>query len=152
MEVEKNPSYLKVLIPTSTTADPTIGVWRLNIDRSSFALAAAPKISIMNIEAWGSGFKLSVDTVDEQGNKLHLEAAYKLDGKDYPLTGCSIADTISARRINESKTESVWRKDGKTTMTVRTIVSLDRQTLRVIRTGLGSLGRLADEMLIYESQ
>jgi hypothetical protein len=71
---------------------------------------------------------------------------------DYPITGSSVADTISATRINECKTETVWRKHGKLAMATKMIVSLDGKTLRVIRTGVGALGRMADDLLMYERQ
>jgi hypothetical protein len=132
--------------------DPAIGVWKLDIDESSFALAPAPKASVMNIEAWESGLKVSADTIDHQGNRIHLEAAYKFDSKDYPLTGSPVADTISATRTNDSKTEYIWRKQGTVAMVTKVIVSLDGKSLRVIRTGIGVLGCMADELLMYDRQ
>ena len=81
-----------------------------------------------------------------------MEAAYKFDGNDYQLIGSPVADTISATRVNESKTEYVWRKQGKVTLATKMIVSSDGKSLRIIRTGIGSLGRMADELLMYEKQ
>ena len=135
-----------------TRPDPAIGIWKLNVNQSSFAVAPAPKSSVMNIEPWDDGLKISTDTIDPQGNRIHLEAAYKLDGNDYPLNGSPVADTISATRIDECKTESVWRKQGEVAMATKAMVSLDAKTLRVIRTGVGALGRMADDFLVYERQ
>ena len=87
--------------------DPAIGTWKLNVDKSSFKLTTAPKSSVLKVEAWEDGLKLSVDTVDAQGNKLHPEAAYKFDGNDYPIKGSPLADTVSAKRINERSNESI---------------------------------------------
>jgi hypothetical protein len=133
-------------------SDPAIGIWKLDIDRSSFALGPAPKASVMNIEACGDGLKLSTNTIDHQGNRTHMDAAYKFDGKDYPLNGSSVADTVAATRINDCKTEYVWRKQGKVAMATKIIVSMDGDTLRLIRTGMGVLGHMADELLIYDRQ
>ena len=63
-----------------------------------------------------------------------------------------MADTVSATRINDCKTEYVWSKQGKVAMAIEIIVSLDGKSLRVIRTGIGVLGRIADELLMYERQ
>ncbi len=57
--------------------------------------------------------KVNADIVDAQENKMHVEAAYKFDGKDYPIKGLPMADTISAKRIDARSTESVLKKDGK---------------------------------------
>ena len=37
-------------------------------------------------------------------------------------------------------------------MATKAMVSLDAKTLRVIRTGVGALGRIADDFLVYERQ
>src|SRR5262245_52226692 len=130
--------------------DLAIGIWKLDIDKSSFALGPAPKASVMKIELWEDGLKVGTDTIDPQGNRIYMEAAYKFDGKDYPLTGSPVADTIAATRISYCKTEYVWRKQGKVAMATKTIASLDGKTLRVIRTGVGALGRMADDLLVYD--
>ena len=66
--------------------DPAIGVWKLNIAQSSFALAPAPKGSVMKVEAWEGGLKVIADTIDADGNRHCPTIACKFDGKDYPLT------------------------------------------------------------------
>jgi hypothetical protein len=132
--------------------NPTVGVWKLNSEKSDFALGPEPKSSVMRIEQWEDGLRIVDDTVDAHDNKLHLESAYRFDGLDYGVEGSPIVDTVSARRITEWKTETAWRKQGNVMITARAIASLDGRTLRVIRTGLGVLGRIADEYLVYERQ
>jgi hypothetical protein len=79
----------------TTAPDPAVGVWKLNLVESSFRLLPAP-MRIMRVQAWGNGLKVSADDVDAQGNAVHLETAYKFNGKDYPFKGSSFVDTISA--------------------------------------------------------
>ena len=55
-----------------TRPDPAIGIWKLNVDKSSFAVAPAPKGSVMKVESWEDGLKMSTDTIDPQGNRIHL--------------------------------------------------------------------------------
>jgi hypothetical protein len=132
--------------------DPAIGVWKLDVDKSNFALGPAPKNSVMKIQAWEDGLKVSVDTIDVHDSKLHAETAYKYNGQDYPLTGSLLTDSISARRINERKSETVWKKQGKVTLTAKTLISSDGETLTVMRTGMDGHGRIVDEVLVYERQ
>jgi len=83
--------------------------------------------------------------------KDNPETAYKFDGKDYPLKGSPLADTISAKRINERTGESVWKKDGKVILTTRTVISADGKTLNLTRTGKDAQGRTVDDVMVYEN-
>jgi hypothetical protein len=132
--------------------DPSIGIWKLNVHKSNFVLVPAPKGSVMKVEAWQDGMKMSADTIDADGNKMHQEIACKFDGKDYPLTGSAIADSISTTRISARKSESVWKKQGKVVVTAKTVISSDGKTLTVMRIGRDSQGRMAGEVLVYERQ
>jgi hypothetical protein len=133
-------------------ADPAIGIWKLNLVKSGFALAPAPKSSMIKVEARGDGLKVTADTVNATGNRLQPEIVYKFDGKDYPLTGSPLVDSISARRVSECRAESIWKKRGLVVLSVRAIISYDLKTLTVMRTGLDAQGRTADEVLVYERQ
>ena len=132
--------------------DPAIGIWKLNVGESTFKIVPAPKSTIMKIEAWEDGLKISADTIDAQGNKLHPEVAYKFDGKDYPMKGSPLADTVSAKRINERAVENVWKKNGEVTVTLRAVISVDGGTITLKRTGKNAYGRTVDEVLVYERQ
>jgi hypothetical protein len=66
----------------------------LNLAKSNFKLTPAPKSSVLRVQAWEDGLKVSLDTVDAQGNTLHPEAAYKFDGKHYPIKDSALADTF----------------------------------------------------------
>ncbi len=132
--------------------DPAIGTWKLNLLKSSFRLTPAPKSYQVKVEAWEDGFKVRADIVDANGNELHPEAAYKLDGKDYPLKGSPLADTVSAKRINERAGESVWKKGGKVSLTLRNVISPDGKTLNQTRTGKDAHGWTADDVLVFDKQ
>jgi hypothetical protein len=134
-------------------AKPTApaGVWKLNLNNSPFVLRPAPKSSVIKVQRWEDGVSVSTDTIDAAGNNFHLEVAYKFNGRDYPVSGSPIADTISARRISDWKTETVWKKKGAVVMKERVLTSVDGKTLCVIRNAVGSLGRPTDELWVYEA-
>jgi hypothetical protein len=132
--------------------DPAIGTWKLNVAKSSFKLTPAPKSSVLKIEAWEDGVRVNLDTVDAQGNKLHPEATYKFDGKDYPIKGSSLADTISAKRIDERTSESILKKGGKVVFTAKTVISADGKTVNQTRTGNDAQDRSVEDMVVYEKQ
>ena len=136
----------------SAAADPAIGVWKLNVAKSTFALAPAPKSSVMKIEACEDGLKVNTNTIDSDGNKLHAETVHRMDGRYYSLTGSPLADSVSSSRINERRGESVLKRLGNVVVATKTIISWDGKTLAVMRTGMDRQGRMADELLVYERQ
>jgi hypothetical protein len=130
--------------------DPAIGLWTLNLSKSIVLLV--PTSSVMKVEAWEDGLKMSADTPDAQGNKRQPAIIYKFDGQDYPLVGSPIADSISAKRINQLLIESVWKRDGKVVLTMSIGVSVDGTTLNVIRTSMDGEGRRIEEIMVYDKE
>lgn len=132
----------------TTAPDPAIGLWKLNLTKSSFRLVPSP--SVMTIEAWEDGLKVSANTTYANGNNLHPSVLYKFDGKDYPLVGTLIADTVSTKRINEFISESIWKSDGKVVLTIRIVVSADGSTLIMTRVGADGRARIDSDVMIYD--
>jgi hypothetical protein len=107
----------------------------------------------MKIEACGDGLRVSTETIDAQGYRVHRETSFKFDGRDYLLKGSPFADSISAKRINQRASESIWKQSGKAVLTVRTVISVDGRTLNMTRTAV-TAGHAAqvDELLVYDRQ
>ena len=129
---------------------PAIGVWKLNLNKSSFRLV--PTASVLRVEPWGNGLQVSANTNDVQRKTLHPTIAYKFDGRDYPLKGSPLADTISAKRINQRTSENVWKKHGKVVLTVRIVVSKDGKTLSLTRTSPDGQEQMVQEVMVYDRQ
>lgn len=132
--------------------DPAIGVWKLNVDKSRFALGPAPKASVMKIDACEDGLKMSADSIDADGKQVHSEAVHKFDGKDYPLNGSPLGDSLSTTRINGRRGESILKRLGNVVVAAKANISWDAKTLIVMRTGMDVEGRMVDEVLVYERQ
>jgi hypothetical protein len=128
--------------------DPAIGLWKLNLARSSFRLVPIP--SVLKIEAREDGLRVSAATIDAKGTNLHPTVVYKFDGKNYPLVGTPIADTVSARRVNELSSESTWKRDGKVVLKITFVVSQDGRTLTMTRTEADSQARTGDDVMVYD--
>jgi len=130
--------------------DPAVGVWQLDIARSSFKRVPALKSRTMTVEPWEDGLKVSVIMIDAQGNQLQPQTSYKFDGKDYPLKGSPIADAICVKRINQRTSEGVWKKHGKVIFTERTVISADGKSLRVTRMHTDARGCEVDDVMVYD--
>jgi len=72
------------------------------------------------------------------------------DGKDYPLNGAPNADMISVKRVDPKTIETTWKKDGKTVMKTRGVVSGDGKTRTVTFNGTDPQGHKVHNVVVYE--
>jgi len=132
-------------------ASPIMGTWKLNEAKSKFT-PGAPKNHTVVYEAAGDNIKVTVDGVDSEGKPTHNEWTGKFDGKDYPLTGDSMSDSRSYKKINGNTMELTNKKDGKPTVTARIVVSADGKTRTVTLHATDPKGKKVSETAVYEKQ
>ena len=63
------------------------------------------------------------------GAVMKTTTAAKFDGKDYPVQGSPLADTIAYTRVNEFQISGTGKKGGVITLTETAAVSSDGNTL-----------------------
>jgi len=111
-------------------ADPFLGTWKLNLEKSKFGAAPVPKAGTRTCVAQRGGMiKCTQDGVNAKGESTHMEYTVKYDGKDYPVTGSPTVDTVAAKRIDSRTQEWTGKKAGQVVGTVRIVVSKDGKTL-----------------------
>jgi hypothetical protein len=130
--------------------NPQMGTWKLNEAKSKFAGKA--RNQTVSYEAAGDQTKVTVDGVDDNGAAVHNEWTGKFDGKDYPVTGEGNADARSYRRINKNTLALTSKKDGKTTLTGRIVVSRDGKTRTVTTTATDAQGKKVTNVAVYDKQ
>ena len=130
--------------------NPQLGTWKLNDAKSK--LTGKAKNHTVTYEATGDQTKVTVDGVDENGNAVHNEWTGKFDGKDYPVSGDSNADTRSYRSINANTLILTNKKGGKETLTGRIVVSNDGKTRTVTTTATNSQGKKVTNVAVYDKQ
>src|SRR5215468_5796911 len=79
---------------------PQMGTWKLNEAKSKIP-AGTPKNTTVVYEAAGDNVKVSTDGTGRDGKPAHTEWTGKFDGKDYPLTGDSSADSRAYTKVND---------------------------------------------------
>jgi hypothetical protein len=103
-------------------ADPVIGTWTLNVDKSKFHDGTAPKSMTRTYTAGAAGTDMKVTGVAADGSAISQTVTLTYDGKDCAVTGGSLYDTLSLTKTNGSTVKSVLKKDGKVVgHTTRTI-------------------------------
>src|SRR5437016_14551049 len=74
------------------------------------------------------------------------------DGKDNPLTGSQIADTVSLKRIDQRTSERTDKKAGAVAQTLRRVVSQDGKMMTVTVKGKNAQGQDVNNTLVFEKQ
>jgi hypothetical protein len=117
-------------MPTPVTAEPLLGTWKVNLEKSNYGVLTPPRSDIATFAAGEGGvFKFTGDAIHAKGDAVHSECCTKLEGEECPVTGSPFVDTVIARRIDARTTEWIARKQGKAIVTAVEAVSEDGRTL-----------------------
>ena len=57
----------------TSSNDPMVGTWKLNLSKSTYSPGPAPKSAINKFEPREDGMKATIDMVDGQGKKIHSD-------------------------------------------------------------------------------
>lgn len=131
--------------------DPNLGTWKLDEAKSKIG-AGMPKNTTVVYVAAGDSVKVTVDGVGADDKPSHNEWTGKYDGKDYPVTGDSTADSRSYKQINARTLELTNKKGGKVTLAGRIEVSADGKTRTVIISGTDASGKKTTSTAVYNKQ
>ena len=128
---------------SAQSKDPLIGIWTLDLGKSSFVPDNPPlKRTIVFMEKDG-GIRCEIRTTARGGleNGMVSESAYsaKFDGKDYDISE-SVLDTISLKKIDANTIERTGKIAGVLAETATLKISQDGKMLTI--TTKGSLGRM----------
>jgi len=139
-------------ILSAQASDPRIGTWKLNAAKSKYSPGPAPQALTVNVEPSGQGEKVTTEFVNADGTRTTTEYTANFDGKDYPLTGSQIADTVSLKRSNARTTVRTDKKGGKVAQTLRRVVSKDGKTMTVTTKGTNAQGQAVNNVAVFEKQ
>lgn len=131
--------------------NPNMGTWKLNEAKSKIP-AGAPKNTTVVYEAAGDRVKVTTDGTDRDGKPSHTEWTGKFDGKDYPLTGDSNADSRSYKQVNDHTLDLTNKMGGKVVTTGRVAVSKDGKMRTLHLTGTDSAGKKISSTAVYDKE
>jgi hypothetical protein len=126
------------------------GTWKVNVAKSKYSPGPPPKSMTVTYSGAGFGMKIVVDVVPAAGQAQHWEMTPMYDGNDHKVTGNPDADTISIKRISDTKGESTFKKDKKVVaVNVRTLGS-DGRTMTIETTGTTADGKPRHDVVVFE--
>lgn len=133
--------------------NPQIGTWVMNIPKSTFSTGTGFKSAVSNIVAVEGGVKHTLKTIYADGTSRNYEYVTHYDGKDMPVIGNSpYGNTTALTVIDSHTTRTVYKKDGKVTVTQTSVVSSDGKTRTVTTTGTNPAGQNVHNVGIYDRQ
>ena len=136
-------------------SNPQIGTWKLNVAKSKYVTAPAPKSETRTVEAQGNGAQYSYEGVAGDGSRIAYSYTTNYDGKDSPISGMGQpngGDTIALKRINTNTTESILKKAGKVVLTVRSVVSKDGKVMTNTGTETNASGQPTKSVIVWDKQ
>jgi len=124
--------------PLMAQANPFVGTWKLNVPKSKYEGAPAPKSLTRTVTAEGSALKYSFEGEAADGSKISYSFTSKLDGSDSAVTGVGMAggaDTVALSKLSAHKITGVTKKGGKEIGKVLVDISVDGKTITVKTSG-----------------
>jgi hypothetical protein len=137
---------------SAQAADPVNGTWELNVAKSQFYPGPPPRSQTRTYESDGQTVKQTSKGVNAEGETTEVAYTAKYDGKDYPITGNPVADTISLKRIDDATTEATLKKDGKVVSTTTRVISKDGKELTFTTDGKNAKGEPVKNSLVFDKQ
>jgi len=137
------------------SCNPLIGVWTLNIAKSTHSPGPPPKSpSTLTYTQNGDGLKLVISgLVNADGSaQTTVSWAAHFDGKDYPVVGNPGADMITITMHGASTMDFTTKKGGKVTGTSRLTVSKDGKTMTVWQGGTNNAGLPRSDFTVWTKQ
>ncbi len=134
---------------SAQASDPRMGTWKLDVTKSKFSPGPAPQALTVKVEPSGQGEKVTAEFVNADGTRTTTQYTANFDGKDYPLTGSQIADTVSLKRINARTTDRTDKKGRTVAQTLRRVVSQDGKTMTVTTKGTNAQGQAVNNVVVF---
>src|SRR5688572_23150863 len=112
-------------IATAQGGDRLAGTWRLNVAKSKYEGAAAPKSQTTTLHAVEGGLHEVVERVNADGTTTRWEVTARYDGRDYPVKGDPSRDTVAMTRVDQYTVDIVNKKAGAVVSRMRIVVAAD---------------------------
>ena len=137
---------------SAQAGDPRMGTWKLNVAKSKYSPGPAPRSVTLKVEPSGQGEKVTAEFVNADGTRTTSQYTANFDGKDYPLTGSAVADTVSLKRIDARTTDRTDKKGGKVVQTLKRVVSQDGKTMTVTVKGMTAQGQAVNNVVVFDKR
>ena len=135
------------------TDDPRLGTWTINLAKSRFTPGPPPRDMTVLFEPFGeNGYRVTIDSVEADGEVTKHDYVASYDGKDYPVAGDPGRDTVSLKKIDRYILEYTNKRAGKVINAYREVIAPDLQSRSITQKGMSSRGVAVDNLIVYDKQ
>ena len=137
---------------TAWAADPFVGTWRSNPDKSKLMAGQKAESSTMVCEAADGGYRF------RSSNPNIPAAVFRLDDKRYPVSSTARVGTVlgadewSSRRLSANAIEPTYFRAKKAVGSIRRDLSSDGHTLRSTHDGIRPSGEKVAYVNAFDRQ
>jgi hypothetical protein len=130
-----------------------VGTWKLNLAKSTYTPGPPPRSQTLTFETEAQGHRVTVETINAQGNPAKAVLIRHDDGKSYPVTGNAAAfDAEAFRTVNDSTAWVIRTKAGKVVTTIVAEMSADGKSFTDTITGVNADGQPFYIVAVREKQ
>jgi hypothetical protein len=133
-------------------ADPFVGTWKLNTDKTKFKAGRAPQQQTITIEQQGDNYDVTIKGTAASGSAISSRYTVPMNGGKGKVVESQAYDAISTKRIDTNTRENTYFKGGKPLMTARATASRDGRTLTVNLSGIDAQGNPVQGLAVYDRQ
>jgi len=130
-------------------ADPIVGTWALNVEKSKFTSGPAPKAATRVYTESDGVYTLEQKSTGSDGKEVPFKVQYHA-GKDETVTGANGVDSIHATKVNANTWDFALKSGGKEVGHVHRTISADGKVLTVHNTGRQPSGATGDDTLVFD--
>jgi hypothetical protein len=141
---------LLLAVPALGADNPFTGTWKLNIAKSRLLPGDTTRSDVYRAVADESTIRITEQVSDIKG--LHdITVDAKFDGKDYPVKGDLVSDSVSYHRLSADRIKVITKKGARITAKAIAAVSTNRKTITVSFT-VYEQGKRRRGIAVYEKQ
>jgi hypothetical protein len=137
---------------TAQAADPLVGTWELSIAKSTYNPGPAPTSETRTYVVAGQEIQATSNGVSADGTPTSGQWTVNYDGKDRPLAGSPVADTLSLKRIDAFTAEFTQKKAGKVVATGTRVISKDGKVMTITTEGTNAKGQAFKDVEVFDKR
>jgi hypothetical protein len=132
-------------------ADPFVGKWRLNPQKSQYAPGTIPVRMVIEMDAVGDGIHYRSETTYSNGYSTHSEYTADYNGREAIVTGSiGLMTPVSLKRVDSNVVVASYVRALQAIATSRREVSPDGRIMTITTTSRDRDGKVVTTTGVYE--
>lgn len=129
--------------------DPFTGTWTFQPAKSKMN---APGVQhwVQHITVSGDVIRVHEDVISSAGKHADVHIEAKFDGKDYPVTGSSLADAIAYQRVDAHSIRGTGKKNGTVSLHETIVLTPDGASLTLVFSIFSGEKEVANGVAVFE--